>query len=104
MAKGMNQLLKQAQQMQSQVMQAQNKLKQTEVEGTAGGGMVKVRMNGGQEVLSVKIDPQVVDPKETEMLEDLVVAALKNAQEKVAEMTNAAFGGLTAGLKIPGLG
>jgi len=100
----MNKLLKQAQQMQSKMAQAQAKLKQAEVEGTAGGGMVKVRMNGGQELLSVKIDPQAVDPKETEMLEDLVVAAFKNAQEKVAELTNAELGGFTAGLKIPGLG
>jgi DNA-binding YbaB/EbfC family protein len=104
MNKGMNKLLKQAQQMQSQMVQAQARLKQAEVEGTAGGGMVKVRMNGSQEVLGVKIDPQVVDPKETEMLEDLVVAAFKNAQEKVSEIANTALGGLTAGLKIPGLG
>ena len=104
MSKGMNKLLKQAQQMQSQMVQAQAKLKQAEVEGTAGGGMVKVRMNGSQELLGVKIDPQVVDPKETEMLEDLVVAAFKNAQEKVSEATNAALGGITGGLKIPGLG
>jgi DNA-binding YbaB/EbfC family protein len=104
MAKGMQKMLKQAQKMQAQMLRAQEELKTREVEGTAGGGMVKVTMNGGQEVLKVSINPEVVDPKETEMLEDLVMAALKNAQEKVAEMTSSAMGGITAGMKIPGLG
>ena len=103
MAKGMNKLLKQAQQMQAQMMKAQEKLKETEVEGSAGGGMVKVRMNGGNEVVGVSIDPEVVDPKECEMLEDLIVAAIKNAQEKVAEITNSAMGNVTGGMNIPGL-
>ncbi len=104
MAKGMQKILKQAQQMQAQMMKAQAKLKEAEVEGSAGGGMVKVRMNGGQEVLSVKIDPEVVDKDDVEMLEDLVLAAVKNAQEKVNEMANSELGGLTGGLNIPGMG
>ncbi len=104
MPKGMQKILKQAQQMQAQMMRAQAKLKETEVEGTAGGGMVKVRMNGAQEVLSVKIDPQVVDRDDVEMLEDLVLAAVKNAQEKVSELANSELGGLGAGLNMPGLG
>jgi nucleoid-associated protein EbfC len=104
MPKGMQQLLKQAQKMQAQMLRAQEELKKTEVEGTAGGGMVKVRLNGSQEVLGVKIDPQVVDPKDVEMLEDLIAAAFKNAQEKASQTANAAMGGLTGGLSIPGLG
>jgi DNA-binding YbaB/EbfC family protein len=103
MAHGMNKLLKQAQKMQSQMMRAQEELKNREVEGSAGGGMVKISMNGGQEVLSVSINPEVVDPKDTEMLEDLVVAAFRNAQERVAALSNNAFGSITGGMQIPGL-
>lgn len=103
MNKQLGKLLKQAQQMQVQMAKAQEKLKQTEVEGSAGGGMVKVTMTAGQEILSVRIDPQVVDPKEVEMLEDMILAALKNAQEKAAEMTNSELGGLTGGMNIPGM-
>jgi hypothetical protein len=103
MSRDLQKLLKQAQQMQAQVSRAQAQLKTTEVEGAAGGGMVKVRMNGSQELLSVKIDRQAVDPNDVEMLEDLVMAAVKNAQEKVAELTNSALGGLSAGLKLPGM-
>lgn len=103
MGRQLNKLLKQAQQMQAQMARAQEKLKQTEVEGTAGGGMVKVRMNGGQEILGIKIDPQVVDPKDVEMLEDLILAALKNAQEKASELSNSELGGITAGMQIPGM-
>lgn len=103
MPKGMNKILKQAQQMQAQMMRAQAKLKETEVEGTAGGGMVTVKMNGGQEVLSVSINPEVVDPQEVEMLEDLVVAALKNAHEKVSELANSTMGSVTGGLNLPGM-
>jgi DNA-binding YbaB/EbfC family protein len=102
-AKNMNKLLKQAQQMQAQMMKAQEKLKETEVEGSAGGGMVKVRMNGSQEVLGVTINPEVVDPSECEMLEDLIVAAIKGAQDKVAELTSSAMGSVTGGINIPGM-
>jgi hypothetical protein len=100
MQKALSKLLKQAQQMQAQVSKAQEQLKNAEVEGAAGGGMVKVRMNGSQELLSVTIDKQAVDPSDVEMLEDLVMAAFKNAQEKVAELTNSALGGLSGGLNF----
>ena len=103
MAKNMNKLLKQAQQMQAKMMQAQEKLKETEVEGTAGGGKVKARMNGGQELLSVRIDPEVVDADDVEMLEDLIVAAIKNAQEQVSELANNTMGSVTGGMNIPGM-
>jgi nucleoid-associated protein EbfC len=100
----LNKLLKQAQKMQAQVLRAQEDLKTKQVEGTAGGGMVTVTMNGGQEIVSVKINPQAVDPNDVEMLEDLVLAAFKNAQEKIQEMSSQTFGSLTSGMNIPGLG
>lgn len=104
MAKSMNKLMKQAQKMQAQMMKAQEELAQKTVEGTAGGGMVKVVMNGSNEVVSVSINPEVVDPDDVEMLEDLVVAATKNAQEQVKELSDATMGSMTGGLNIPGMG
>lgn len=103
MAKNLNKMLKQAQKMQSDMMRAQDELKKKTVEGTAGGGMVTVTMTGGQELVSVKIKPDAVDPDDVEMLEDLVMAAFNTAQEKVSELSNSAFGGISAGLQIPGM-
>ncbi|MFP4417309.1 MAG: YbaB/EbfC family nucleoid-associated protein [Chitinivibrionales bacterium] len=104
MAKNMNKLLKQAQKMQSQMMKAQEELNRKEVEGTAGGGMVKVVMNGAQELQSVKIDPEVVDKDDVEMLEDLIIAAFNNAQEQIKEFSNETMGNISGGLNLPGLG
>ena len=104
MAKNMNKLMKQAQKMQAQLMKAQEDLNKKEVEGTAGGGMVKVVINGAQELQSISLNPEVVDPDDVEMLEDLIIAAFNNAQEKVKELSNSAFGGLTQGMNIPGIG
>ncbi|MDD5674759.1 MAG: YbaB/EbfC family nucleoid-associated protein [Chitinivibrionales bacterium] len=103
MAQNVNKLLKQAQKMQAQVMRAQEELQKKEVVGDAGGGMVKVTMNGANEITGVSINPQVVDPQDVEMLEDLIVAAFNNANEKVKEMSNSAFGAVTNGINIPGL-
>jgi DNA-binding YbaB/EbfC family protein len=103
MQKNIGKMLKQAQKMQAQMMQAQEDLKSKQVEGSAGGGMVKVTLNGAQEVVGVSINPEVIDPDDAEMLEDLVMAAFKNAQEKVAEMSNQTFGAITGGLNIPGM-
>jgi len=100
--KGMNKMMKQAQKMQADLMKAQEELNKEQIEGTAGGGMVKVVLNGAQELISISLNPEVVDPKEVEMLEDLIIAAFTNAQEKVKEKSNSAFGGLTAGLNLPG--
>lgn len=102
MAKNVNKMLKQAQKMQSQLMKAQEKLNQEKVEGTAGGGMVKIILNGAQELQSVSLNPEVVDPDDVEMLEDLIVAAFQNAQEKVKELSDGTMGNLTAGMKLPG--
>lgn len=104
MAKNINKLMKQAQKMQAQLMKAQEDLNKKEVEGTAGGGMVKIVLNGAQELQSISLNPEVVDPDDVEMLEDLIIAAFNNAQEKVKELSNSAFGGFTQGMNIPGLG
>jgi DNA-binding YbaB/EbfC family protein len=95
--------MKQAQKLQSQVMQMQQELQKKEFEGSAGGGMVKTIINGAQEIVSVTINPDVVDPKEVEMLEDLIVASIKNAQEKVKAASDSTFGGITNQLNMPGL-
>jgi len=103
MSKDLNKLLKQAQKMQSQVMQAQVDLQKKAFEGTAGGGMVSVVMNGTQEFVSIRLKPEVVDPDDVEMLEDLILAAVKNAQEKVKEASDSAFGGFSGQMNLPGL-
>jgi DNA-binding YbaB/EbfC family protein len=103
MSKQLKNLMKQAQKMQAQVMKAQEDLQKLEVEGTAGGGMVKVKMTGSNELVSIKINPEVVDPKEVEMLEDLIVAAHANALEKIKSMSESTFGSITGGMNIPGL-
>ncbi len=104
MPKGLNKLLKQTQRLQSQMVKAQEELAKQTFEGTAGGGMVKVTMNGGGDCAGIAINPEVVDPDDVEMLEDLIVAAFKNAQEKVKEQSNAALGSLTQGMDLGALG
>lgn len=98
----MQKLMKQAQKMQADVARVQEELKDMIVEGSAGGGMVKVEANARQEVLSIHIDPEVVDPDDVELLEDLLLAALKdaltNAQERAAEEMQK----VTGGLGLPG--
>jgi len=103
MSKNLNKILKQAQKMQAQVMKAQEEFQKKEIEGTAGGGMVKVVLNGANEMVSIKINPEVVDPKEVEMLEDLIVAAHANALEKIKEMSDSTFGSITGGMGLPGM-
>ncbi|HSP33027.1 MAG TPA: YbaB/EbfC family nucleoid-associated protein [Thermoanaerobaculia bacterium] len=94
------QLMKQAQQMQDQMQQ---KLASVEVEGSAGGGMVKARMSGSKELLSIMIDKEAVDPNDVEMLQDLVKAAVNEATRKVdEEMQNQLGGMLPPGMKMPG--
>ena len=103
MAKGLNNLMKQAQKMQSKMLNAQEELEAEVAVGTAGGGVVTVEVNGKQTVTSVKIDPQVVDPDDVEMLEDLVLAAVNKAMEEMQAKASEKFGGITGGLNIPGL-
>jgi hypothetical protein len=104
MPKNISKMLKQAQKLQSQMMQAQDDLAKKTFEGTAGGNMVKITVNGSGDCIGVALNPEVVDPDDVEMLEDLIVAAFKNAQEKVKEQSNAAFGGLTAGMDLGQMG
>jgi DNA-binding YbaB/EbfC family protein len=103
MSKNLQKMMKQAQKMQSQFAKAQEELQKKEVEGTAGGGMVTVTMNGSNQLVSIKINAEVVDPDDVEMLEDLIVAAHANALEKIKEMSDSTFGSITGGLNIPGL-
>ncbi len=103
----MQQLMKQAQKMQQQLLEAQEQLGKTEVQGTAGGGLVTATVTGSGEVLSVKIDPKAVDPDDVESLEDLVVAAIRDAaraaQELASETMGPLTGGLGGGLGLPGM-
>ncbi len=94
------QMMKQAQQMQERL---QRELAETEVEATAGGGMVTVIMNGQKQVLRLTIDPEVVSQDDVEMLQDLIMAAINDAQRKVDEAVAGKMGGMMGGLKIPGL-
>jgi DNA-binding YbaB/EbfC family protein len=103
MAKNMNKMFKQVQKMQAEMERIQAELAKKEVEGTAGGGMVKVTANGKLEILSVKIDKEVVDPEDVEMLEDLVTAAVNQALENAQKMQAEGMAQLTGGMQIPGL-
>lgn len=101
----MQQILKQAQKMQEQMLAAQETLNSAEVTGTAGGGLVTAVMSGAGELRSVTIDPSVVDPEDVETLQDLVVAAIRDAAREAGSMASATMGPLTSGLGgIPGLG
>ena len=94
----MRQIMKQAQQMQEEFARAQADLAERRFEGSAGGGMVKAVVSGGPELIEVEISPEVVDPDDIEMLQDLVVAAVRQAMDEAAKATNEQLGGLTGGL------
>ncbi len=94
-------MLRQAQALQAKVTALQDELKTRELIGTAGGGKVKITMTGGQEVTAVSIDPDVVQPGEQELLEDLVLAALRDARAKVTRMIEEEMGRLTGGMGLP---
>ena len=93
----MNALLKQAQKMQEQLLAARAEAETQEVEGQAGGGVVKVRVTGGMEFRGVTIDPSAVDPDDVSMLEDLVLAAIRDAVTKAGQISEQAMGGLDLG-------
>ncbi len=94
----MSNLMKQAQKMQKQMEDAQKQLEVMELEATAGGGAVTVKVSGKREILSVEIDPEVVDPDDVEMLQDLIVAAVNEALRKVEEASHSAMSKFTGGL------
>ncbi len=101
--KGMGNMMKQAQKLQSQMMKLQEELADKTVESSSGGGMVTVVANGRQQIVSIKIEDEVVDPDDVEMLQDLVLAAVNDALAKAQEMVSSEMGKLTGGLNIPGL-
>jgi DNA-binding YbaB/EbfC family protein len=101
--KGMGNMMKQAQQLQSKMMKLQEELADKTVESSSGGGMVKVTANGRQQIISIQIEKEVIDPDDVEMLQDLVLAAINDALAKAQEMVSSEMGKLTGGLNIPGL-
>ncbi len=101
--KGMGNMLKQAQKLQSKMAKMQEELAQKTVEASAGGGMVRVVANGQQKVVSVEIEKEVVDPDDVDMLQDLVLAAVNDALTRSQEMMTSEMGKITGGLNIPGL-
>ena len=99
----MSQLMKQAQQFQAKMAKLQEELGEKTVEASAGGGMVSVVVNGRQEVLSIRIDREVIDPEDVEMLQEMVVGAVNQAMEAAGEMMNSEIEKITGGLNVPGL-
>lgn len=101
--KGMGKMMKQAQQLQAKMLKLQEEMASKTVETTSGGGMVRVVANGRQQLESIKIEKEVVDPDDVEMLEDLVLAAVNDALVKSHEMVTQEMSKLTGGMNIPGL-
>ena len=108
---GMNQILRQAQKMQEELSRVQEELANITVEGSSGGGMVKVIANCQNQIMEVKIEPEVIDPEEKEMLEDLIAAAVnqalenaqKRSQEEMSKVSGGLMGNLPGGFKLPGM-
>lgn len=99
----MNQMMKQAQKMQEQMMKMQEEMENKSFEATAGGGAVRVVISGKREVQEIELKPEVVDPDDIEMLQDLIVAAVNEGLRKLEADNSAQMGQLTGGLNIPGL-
>ena len=96
-------MMKQAQQMQAEMLAAQEKLKDEVVESSAGGGMVKAKMSGDLRLLELTIDPQAADPDDVELLQDMVLAAINEALRSAQELAETKLGGITGGLGLPGM-
>lgn len=99
----MGKMMKQVQKMQADMAKMQEELANKTVEATSGGGMVKVIANGKQEVVSIEINPEAVDPEDVEMLQDMVVAAVNEALRNAQEMMSGEMKKITGGMNIPGL-
>jgi len=99
----MQQMMKQAQKMQLQMARTQEELKTLEMEGSAGGGMVKAVASGEGRILSVTINPDVVDPEDVDLLQDMVLAAVNDALTRIAEESARRMDAVTGGMKIPGM-
>ena len=97
----MSQIMKQAKAMQEKMAEMQKKIEETEIEGSSGGGAVKIVMNGKHEVKNLFIDPSIVNSDEKEVLEDLIIAALNDVNNKIAENTNDQLGSISGGMGLP---
>jgi len=100
--KNMGNMMKQAQKLQSKMLKMQEELAEKTVESTAGGGMVKAVANGRQQIVSISLEKEVVDPEDIEMLQDLILAAVNDALSKAQEMVASEMGKLTGGFNLPG--
>ncbi len=100
---GMNNLVRQAQQMQSKIAKVQEEIGEKTIEASTGGGVVTATVNGKQELLELSIDPEVLDPEDVEMVEEMVVGAVNQAMEAAGEMMNSEIEKITGGLNVPGL-
>ncbi|MDQ3758667.1 MAG: YbaB/EbfC family nucleoid-associated protein [Actinomycetota bacterium] len=100
----LNAMMKQVQQMQTEMSEAQEKLKDEEVEASAGGGMVKVKMSGDMRLLSIAIEPEAIDPEDPELLQDMVLAAVNEGIRAAQELASTRLGGVAGGLGGPGAG
>lgn len=103
MAKGFGNIMKQAKMMQEKIGKIQEEMANKTVEASAGGGMIKTVINGRQEMVSIKIDPEVVNPDDIEMLEDLILAAINEGIKRSQEMMAEEMSKITGGMNIPGL-
>jgi DNA-binding YbaB/EbfC family protein len=103
MMKNMGNMMKQAQKLQAKMVKLQEELSEKTIETSSGGGMIKVVANGKQQIVSIQIEKEVVDPEDVEMLQDLILAAVNDALAKSQEMVSGEMSKLTGGLNIPGL-
>ena len=101
--KGMGNLMKQAQKLQTKMLKLQEELADKTVETTSGGGMVKVVANGKQQVVSIEIEKEVIDPDDVDMLQDLILAAVNDALTKSQDMVSSEMSKLTGGMNVPGM-
>ncbi len=102
-AQNMNSMVKKAQKMQEQIIELQDEIEKREFTAQLGGGAVSVKMNGGKELLSVEIKPEVVDPEDIEMLQDLIISAVNECIKSINETSENEMGAITGGVSFPGL-
>ena len=103
MTKGFGNLMRQAQQLQAKMVKVQEEMATRTAEASAGGGMVTAVVNGKQELISIKLEKEVINPEDAEMLQDLIVAAVNTALQKAQEMVSEEMKKLTGGMNLPGL-
>ena len=103
MPANMNNMIKQAQKMQQEMLRAQQEIEEKEIEASAGGGAVSVKISGKKELLELNISPEVIDPDDKEMLQDLIIAAVNECMRKADEISAQQMSRLTGGMNIPGL-